>query len=99
MKEPIVEPLILFTETFKQEDWFEFCRVKGKNISDYSPEELKEFNKLEEARKTIDWDKYRQEKAYFKLMEDSRKYNKLIDYLKVIGFILFFALIILMGVV
>ena len=89
MKEQYVEPLIEFTEISKEEEYSEFCKGKGK-IDTFSPEELKEFERLEEVRESINSVKLRQEKEYFKLMEDSRKYNKLKEYSVIWFFIIFF---------
>ena len=89
MKEPYVEPLIEFTEIHKEEEYSEFCKGKG-TIDTFSPEELKEFERLDEAHESINWEKLRQEKEYLKLMEDSRKYNKLKKYSVIWFFIIFF---------
>ena len=89
MKEPYVEPLIEFTEIHKEEEYSEFCKGKGK-IDTFSPEELKELERLDKVQESINWDKLRQEKEYLKLMEDSRKYNKLKKYSVIWFFIIFF---------
>ena len=89
MKEQYVEPLIEFTEISKEEEYSEFCKGKGK-IDTFSPEELKELERLNEVQESINWDKLRQEKEYLKLMEDSRKYNKLKKYSVIWFFIIFF---------
>ena len=89
MKEQYVEPLIEFTEISKEEEYSEFCKGKGK-IDTFSPEELKELERLDKVQESINWDKLRQEKEYLKLMEDSRKYNKLKKYSVIWFFIIFF---------
>ena len=93
MKEKYVEPLIEFTEIQKEEEYkvlrSEFHKDKG-TIDTFSAEELKEFERLEEVRESINSVKLRQEKEYFKLMEDSRKYNKLKEYSVIWFFIIFF---------
>ena len=89
MKEKYVEPLIEFTEIQKEKEFSEFCKGKG-TIDTFSPEELKEYERLEEARQSINWDKLRQEKKYLKLREDARKYNKLKKYSIIWFFIIFF---------
>ena len=89
MKEQYVEPLIEFTEMQKEEEYSEFHKDKG-TIDTFSAEELKEFERLEEVRESINSVKLRQEKEYFKLMEDSRKYNKLKKYSIIWFFIIFF---------
>ena len=43
MEEQYVEPLIEFTEIYKEEEYFEFLKDKG-TIDTFSPEELKEFD-------------------------------------------------------
>ena len=89
MKEPYVEPLIEFTEMQKEEEYSEFHKGKG-TIDTFSPEELKELERLDKVQESINWDKLRQEKEYLKLMEDSRKYNKLKKYSVIWFFIIFF---------
>ena len=89
MKEQYAEPLIEFTEIYKEEEYFEFLKDKG-TIDTFSPEELKELERLNEVQESINWDKLRQEKEYLKLMEDSRKYNKLKKYSIIWFFIIFF---------
>ena len=93
MEEEYVEPLIEFTEIQKEEEYkvlrSEFHKDKG-TIDTFSAEELKEFERLEEVRESINSVKLRQEKEYFKLMEDSRKYNKLKKYSIIWFFIIFF---------
>ena len=89
MKEQYVEPLIEFTEIYKEEEYFEFLKDKG-TIDTFSPEELKEFERLDEAHESINREKLRQEKEYKKLMADSRKYNKLKKYSVIWFFIIFF---------
>ena len=89
MEEQYVEPLIEFTEIQKEEEYSEFCKGKGK-IDTFSPEELKELERLNEVQESINWDKLRQEKEYLKLREDARKYNKLKKYSIIWFFIIFF---------
>ena len=89
MEEEYVEPLIEFTEIHKEKDYDEFLKDKGK-IDTFSPEELKEFERLDEVQESINRGKLRQEKEYLKLMEDSRKYNKLKKYSVIWFFIIFF---------
>ena len=89
MKEQYVEPLIEFTEIQKEEEYSEFLRDKG-TIDTFSPEELKELERLDKVQESINWDKLRQEKEYLKLMADSRKYNKLKEYSVIWFFIIFF---------
>jgi len=89
MEEEYVEPLIEFTEIQKEEEYSEFLRDKG-TIDTFSPEELKEFERLDEVHESINRGKLRQEKEYLKLMEDSRKYNKLKKYSVIWFFIIFF---------
>ena len=87
--------MIEFTEIQKEEEYSEFLKGKG-TIDTFSPEELKEYERLEEARQLINWDKLRQEKEYLKLREDARKYNKLKKYLVwMIGISFFVAVAIL----
>ena len=87
--------MIEFTEIHKEKDYDEFLKDKGK-IDTFSPEELKEYERLEDARQSINWDKLRQEKEYIKLRDDARKYNKLKKYLVwMIGISFFVALAIL----
>ena len=67
----------------------EFHKDKG-TIDTFSPEELKELERLNKVQESINWDKLRQEKEYLKLMADSRKYNKLKKYSVIWFFIIFF---------
>ena len=96
MKEQYVEPLIEFTEIYKEEEYFEFLKDKG-TIDTFSPEELKEFERLDEAHESINREKLRQEKEYFKLMEDSRKYNKLKKYSVIWFYIIFLVVMVVIN--
>ena len=93
MKEQYVEPLIEFTEIQKEEEYkvlrSEFHKDKG-TIDTFSAEELKESERLEEVRESINSVKLRQEKEYLKLRDDARKYNKLKKYSIIWFFIIFF---------